>query len=270
MLCVEDQIDALRWAESIGGLKGLIARSQANLKAVEAWVEKSDWAAFLPETKETRSSTSICLVIKDDWFTALPAEAQAAAAKKLAALVEARFGEREHLARMTLSELDNLLREAGIDAVRVHRSWLVNRDMITETGLGFYALADRDTDEAMGFCGLAPVELPGILPEGAVEIGWRLATRFWGKGYVTEAAQKLLEHGLTTLGFAEIYAFAVQGNERSISVMRRLGMERHGDRDFDHPKVPDTHLHLKRHVLYWTTARTLKIRKKRNDQFTQT
>ena len=89
MLCVEDQIDALRWAESIGGLKGLIARSQANLKAVEAWVEKSDWAAFLPETKETRSSTSICLVIKDAWFTALPAEAQAAAAKKLAALVEA-------------------------------------------------------------------------------------------------------------------------------------------------------------------------------------
>ncbi|MDM7945491.1 MAG: phosphoserine transaminase [Oceanibaculum nanhaiense] len=89
MLCVEDQIDALRWAESIGGLKGLIARSQANLKAVEAWVEKSDWAAFLPETKETRSSTSICLVIKDDWFTALSAEAQAAAAKKLAALVEA-------------------------------------------------------------------------------------------------------------------------------------------------------------------------------------
>ncbi|RKQ69953.1 phosphoserine transaminase [Oceanibaculum indicum] len=89
MLCVEDQIDALRWAESLGGLKGLIARSQANLKAVEAWVEKSDWAAFLPETKETRSSTSICLVIKDSWFTGLSAEAQAAAAKKLAALVEA-------------------------------------------------------------------------------------------------------------------------------------------------------------------------------------
>ena len=89
MLCVEDQIDALRWAESIGGLKGLIARSQANLKAVEAWVEKSDWAAFLPETKETRSSTSICLIIKDSWFAGLSAEAQAAAAKKLASLVEA-------------------------------------------------------------------------------------------------------------------------------------------------------------------------------------
>ena len=89
MLCVEDQIDALRWAEGIGGLKGLIARSQANLKAVEAWVANSNWAAFLPETKETRSSTSICLVIKDAWFQGLPAEAQAAAAKKLATLVEA-------------------------------------------------------------------------------------------------------------------------------------------------------------------------------------
>ncbi|MCC8934652.1 GNAT family N-acetyltransferase [Rhizobium sp. 'Codium 1'] len=145
-----------------------------------------------------------------------------------------------------------------------------NRDMITGTGLGFYALADRDTDEAMGFCGLTPVDLPGILPEGSVEIGWRLATRFWGKGYVTEAAERLVEHGLTALGLAEIYAFAVQNNDRSIAVMRRLGMEHYGDRDFDHPKVPDTHPHLKRHVLYRTTARTLKIRKKRNDQFTQT
>jgi phosphoserine aminotransferase len=89
MLCVEDQIDALRWAESIGGLKGLIARSQANLKAVEAWVANSDWASFLPEDPATRSNTSICLVIKDAWFQGLSAEAQAAAAKKLAALVEA-------------------------------------------------------------------------------------------------------------------------------------------------------------------------------------
>ncbi|MCJ8238834.1 GNAT family N-acetyltransferase [Peteryoungia algae] len=145
-----------------------------------------------------------------------------------------------------------------------------NRDMITGTGLGFYALADRDTDEAMGFCGLAPVDLPGILPEGSVEIGWRLATRFWGKGYVTEAAERLVEHGLTALGLAKIYAFAVQNNDRSIAVMRRLGMEHYRNRDFDHPKVPDTHPQLKRHVLYRTTSRTLKIRKKRNDQFTQT
>lgn len=89
MLCVEDQIDALRWAERSGGLKGLIARSRANLKAVEAWVANSDWATFLPETAATRSNTSICLVIKDAWFRGLSAEAQAVSAKKLAALVEA-------------------------------------------------------------------------------------------------------------------------------------------------------------------------------------
>ncbi|KZD12555.1 phosphoserine transaminase [Oceanibaculum pacificum] len=89
MLCVEDVIDSLRWAEGIGGLKGLIARSQANFKAIEGWVAQSDWAAFLAEKPETRSNTSICLVIKDAWFQGLSAEAQAAAAKKLASLVEA-------------------------------------------------------------------------------------------------------------------------------------------------------------------------------------
>lgn len=140
-----------------------------------------------------------------------------------------------------------------------------NRDMIAETGLGFYALADRSTDEAMGFCGIAPVDLAGILPEGSVEIGWRLATRFWGKGYVTEAASRLLEHGFTHLGFPEIYAFAVRDNARSIAVMRRLGMVHLHAQDFDHPKVPDTHPHLKRHVLYRAAARISEIPKTRND-----
>lgn len=125
-----------------------------------------------------------------------------------------------------------------------------NRDMITHTGLGFYALADRETNEAMGFCGLAPVELPGILPEGAIEIGWRLATRFWGRGFVTEAATGLLEHGHEVLLLPEIYAFAVHDNYRSIAVMRRLDMQYLEGQDFDHPKVPDSHPHLKRHVLY--------------------
>src|SRR5450755_4855192 len=61
MLCVEDALDGLRWAESIGGLPALIARSQANLKTIEAWVSQSDWAGFLAEDRATRSSTSICL-----------------------------------------------------------------------------------------------------------------------------------------------------------------------------------------------------------------
>jgi phosphoserine aminotransferase len=88
MLCVADALDGLRWAEQIGGLRGLIARSEANLAAIAAWVETSRWAAFLAETPAARSNTSICLRIAAPWFTALPPDAQAAAAKKLAALLE--------------------------------------------------------------------------------------------------------------------------------------------------------------------------------------
>jgi phosphoserine aminotransferase len=88
MLAVEDAVDGLAWAESIGGLKGLIARSEANLAAIAGWVEGSPWAAFLAEVPATRSCTSICLTIKAPWFAALDAAAQAAAAKKLAGLLE--------------------------------------------------------------------------------------------------------------------------------------------------------------------------------------
>ncbi len=88
MLCVEDALDGLRWAESVGGLAGLKARSEANLAAVAAWVAESNWAAFLAEDPATISNTSICLKIVAPWFTALAPEGQAAAAKKLASLLE--------------------------------------------------------------------------------------------------------------------------------------------------------------------------------------
>ena len=61
MLCVEDAVDGLRWAEGIGGLSALIARSEANLAAVAAWVEHSAWARFLADDPATRSCTSVCL-----------------------------------------------------------------------------------------------------------------------------------------------------------------------------------------------------------------
>ena len=67
MLCVEDALDALKWAESVGGLKGLIARSEANLAAVDRWVQASSWADFLATDPATRSCTSICLKIVDPW-----------------------------------------------------------------------------------------------------------------------------------------------------------------------------------------------------------
>jgi len=88
MLAVEDALDGLRWAEQIGGLSALISRSEANLKTVADWGAASDWADFLAERPETRSCTSICLKIVDPWFLSLDADAQAATAKRLAALLE--------------------------------------------------------------------------------------------------------------------------------------------------------------------------------------
>lgn len=88
MLCVEDALDGLRWAESIGGLPELAARSRANLAAIEKWVEKSDWAAFLAADPATRSSTSICLKIVDPAYLALAPEDQAKHAKAIVSLLD--------------------------------------------------------------------------------------------------------------------------------------------------------------------------------------
>jgi phosphoserine aminotransferase len=88
MLCVEDAIDGLKWAERVGGLKGLIARSEANLAAIAAWVERTPWIDFLAPDPRTRSCTSVCLAITDDWFRRLGEDAQRAAVKQLEALLE--------------------------------------------------------------------------------------------------------------------------------------------------------------------------------------
>lgn len=128
------------------------------------------------------------------------------------------------------------------------------RTTILENGLGFHAVALKENDEAIGFCGLAKASVEPILPSETVEIGWRLATRFWGNGYITEAASALLGHGFGTLKLPEIVSFAVAANRRSVAVMERIGMRRNAARDFDHPRVPDDRPDLKRHVLYAMTA----------------
>ncbi|PPJ45698.1 phosphoserine transaminase [Rhizobium sp. KAs_5_22] len=81
MLCVEDYIDALLWAQSIGGLKGLMARADANAKVLFDFVEANDWIANLAKVPATRSNTSVCLTIVDKDVAALDADAQAAFAK---------------------------------------------------------------------------------------------------------------------------------------------------------------------------------------------
>jgi phosphoserine aminotransferase len=88
MLAVEDYLDALGWAEEMGGLSALIARANANLDVLARWVRTCGWADFLAKEQGARSNTSVCLKIVDPWFTAQSADAQADVAKKVAALLE--------------------------------------------------------------------------------------------------------------------------------------------------------------------------------------
>ena len=88
MLCVEDALDGLRWAKSIGGLPALIARAEANLAEIAQWAAGNPRIAFLARDPATRSPTSICLSIVAPWFAALDAESQQKAAKSIAALLE--------------------------------------------------------------------------------------------------------------------------------------------------------------------------------------
>ena len=88
MVAVEDYLDALTWAEGLGGLKGLIGRSNANLKVLEDWVAQSNWAAFLAEDKAIRSNTSVCVSITDPAFTALSDDAKQDIIKKMTSLLD--------------------------------------------------------------------------------------------------------------------------------------------------------------------------------------
>jgi phosphoserine aminotransferase len=88
MLCVEDYLDTLQWAKSIGGLKALIARCDANAKAIDEWVAVTPWIAHLVADPTIRSNTSVCLKVIDPAVTALSPDAQAAFAKGLATALE--------------------------------------------------------------------------------------------------------------------------------------------------------------------------------------
>ncbi len=88
MLCVEDYIDALGWAKSLGGARALIARADSNAKALADWVERTPWVGFLARVPATRSNTSVCLKVVDPTVSALPADGQAAFAKALTSLLE--------------------------------------------------------------------------------------------------------------------------------------------------------------------------------------
>jgi len=88
MVAVEDYLDALTWAESVGGLKGLIQRSNDNLHALEQWVRKTGWAGFLAQDAAIRANTIVCIAITDPSFTALADDAKQDAIKKMCAALE--------------------------------------------------------------------------------------------------------------------------------------------------------------------------------------
>ncbi len=89
MLCVEDAIDGLKWAESVGSLKGLMARSQGNFAAISKWIAGAGWIDFLAEDKATRSCTSVCLKIVDPLIAAMKPDDKWAFAKRIGALLDA-------------------------------------------------------------------------------------------------------------------------------------------------------------------------------------
>ena len=125
-------------------------------------------------------------------------------------------------------------------------------------GFGMWALEIPQVAPFAGFVGLNE---PGFTAPftPCVEIGWRLAAAYWGRGYATEAARAVLAHAWERLGLDEVVAFTAAGNVRSRGVMLRLGMRHDPADDFDHPRVPVGH-EVRRHVLYRIRASPLETR----------
>ena len=119
---------------------------------------------------------------------------------------------------------------------------------LDEHGWGLWAVEVLDTGQFIGFTGLAVPRFEEHFTP-CVEVGWRLARDGWGHGYATEAARASVAHGFTELGLEEIVAMVVPANDRSQSVMRKLGMTRDEGADFDHPLIEEGSP-VRRHRLY--------------------
>ena len=118
-------------------------------------------------------------------------------------------------------------------------------DAFETNGYGMWALEIEG--RFAGFTGLGRIAFDSpIGPE--IEVGWRLAPWAWGRGYATEAAGLCLEFAFSQLGARQIYAFTTESNARSEAVMKRLGMTRRSDLDFDHPRTPGWW--GQRHIVY--------------------
>jgi RimJ/RimL family protein N-acetyltransferase len=117
-----------------------------------------------------------------------------------------------------------------------------------ERGFGLMVAELRESGEFVGFVGLSVPQFEApFMP--AVEIGWRLAAEYWGKGLATEAARETLRFAFEKVGLESVVSFTVPANMRSRRVMERIGMTHDPREDFDHPQLPVGHP-LRRHVLY--------------------
>ncbi len=119
--------------------------------------------------------------------------------------------------------------------------------LIREKGWGFWAVESRDEGTFIGFTGLHQPEYD--LPfNPCVEIGWRLAKKYWGRGYATEAGHAALNFAFDTLSLSEVCSFATRHNIKSQAVMERLGLK-NTHSNFDHPHIP-ADSPLREHVLF--------------------
>lgn len=121
-------------------------------------------------------------------------------------------------------------------------------DKLEEQGWGLWAVSVPDVAEFIGFIGLAEPSFNAHFTP-AVEVGWRLAYDFWGKGYATEGAMACLKHAFQKLNLNEIVSFTAVQNMRSRRIMEKIGLHYDPKDDFDHPKLQEGHS-LRRHVLY--------------------
>ena len=115
-------------------------------------------------------------------------------------------------------------------------------------GYGMYALETKADESFVGFVGLNHVEFDAHFTP-SVEIAWRLDYGFWGQGYATEAALRVLDHGFNALSLDKIVSFTVHDNARSIHVMEKIGLQHDKNGDFDYPSLKSGHP-LGRFVLY--------------------
>jgi RimJ/RimL family protein N-acetyltransferase len=121
-----------------------------------------------------------------------------------------------------------------------------------EYGFGLWAVEIPAVAPFIGFVGLAVPRFQAHFTP-CVEVGWRLASDYWNRGYATEAARAVLKFGFESAGLSEIVSFTVPANLASRRVMEKIGMGHNPADDFDHPSRPRGHP-LRRHVLYRTNG----------------